>query len=60
VSGRYDDAAAVYRTPIDMAVEQYGEDHWETGVFRHALALVLNAAGRAEEAAAVYARHDPR
>jgi hypothetical protein len=54
-SGRYDDAAGVYRTLVAMAAEEHGDDHRETRVFRHALALVLDAAGRTEDAEAAYA-----
>lgn len=54
-AGRYEDAERVYRTLIDLAVEQHGDDHPETDAFRHALTLVLDAAGRTDDAAAAFA-----
>jgi hypothetical protein len=44
-----------YRTALAMSIHQRGERDPETRALRHALAIVLSAAGDAERADAVYA-----
>jgi hypothetical protein len=54
-SGRYDDAESAYRHLLDTATRRHGEQHPETLALRRALVLVLGAAGRTEDADAVFA-----
>jgi hypothetical protein len=44
-----------YRQALQASTERHGEGDSETRALRHALAIVLFAAGRPDEAAAVYA-----
>lgn len=54
-AGDLDGAAAAYADAVAASVETRGERDHETRVLRHALTLVLSAAGRDEEADAAYA-----
>ena len=50
-----DDAERRYRARLEAAIEEHGDDHPETDAVRHALTLVLAAAGRTDDAAAAFA-----
>jgi hypothetical protein len=54
-AGDLDGAAAAYAEAVAASVEARGERDQETQVLRHALTLVLTAAGRTEEASAAFA-----
>jgi hypothetical protein len=54
-AGDLDGAAGAYAEAVAASVQARGERDRETRVLRHALTLVLSAAGRDEEAAAAYA-----
>jgi hypothetical protein len=55
VSGDLAGAERAYRELLDASTRERGERDGDTRALRHGLAIVLAAAGRADEAAATYA-----
>jgi hypothetical protein len=55
VAGDFGGAGRAYRAALEVAAQRRGERDPDTRALRHALAIVLSAAGQAEDAEAVYA-----